>query len=51
MAVIVIASVINLQGCGDTGCDVTEYRITENGESKRCVEERCPGAVIYRRCY
>lgn len=40
-----------LTACGDSGCEITEYRVTENGQTKRCVEERCANSPVYRRCF
>jgi len=40
-----------LAACGDSGCNIEEYRVSENGQTKKCVEERCPNSPVYRRCY
>jgi hypothetical protein len=40
-----------LAACGDSGCEITEYRVTENGVSKRCIIERCGDFKPYIRCF
>ena len=48
--VLVFATLI-IAGCGDTGCEIKEYRITENGITKRCVEEHCANSPIKKQCF
>lgn len=48
---IILSMTLLLAACGDTGCEVKEYRITEQGQSQRCVEHACPGLPTERRCF